>query len=148
MHKKHLFCGIDCVFPDSSDVWDFFNFSNITFGNFYFSIVDVCWFSGDIFPPKLSPAYFRELARQTSYVGFLVMHLYPEGVPAEEINDYADFLRSNCEMIVLLCDGCYVEIYCKNHIWLQTLLRDAKKVPGAIVEEKYEDTDPRSIMYV
>ena len=94
------------------------------------------------------PGYFQELI-QKSFVGeSLVLHLYPENTDYEEIETYEDFLNSNCEMIILLYDFYYLEIYSKNQTWIQKLMHTAINTPGAVVEEKYEETDARTIMYV
>lgn len=51
-------------------------------------------------------------------------------------------------MIILLYDFYYLEIYSKNHIWTQKLMHAAIDIPGTIVEEKYEETDTRTTLYV
>jgi len=51
-------------------------------------------------------------------------------------------------MIILMYDGYYLEIYCKDSALLQTLMQEAKKLSDTIVEGKYDDTDTRTMMYV
>ena len=148
--KKHL-CGFECVFSKKSDVWNFFNFSDVTLDPFYFIVTDASVFSHgrriEILK-KFPTSYFQELI-QKSFVGeSLVLHLYPENAGYEEIDNYEGFLKSKCEMIILLYDFYYLEVYCKNQVWLQKLMHTAIDTPGAIVEEKYEDTDTRTEMYV
>lgn len=93
-------------------------------------------------------SYFQELI-QKAFVGeSLILHLYPEEADYEEIDSYVDFLKSKCEMIILLYDFYYLEIYSKNHIWTQKLMHAAIDIPGTIVEEKYEETDTRTTLYV
>ena len=64
------------------------------------------------------------------------------------MDSYDEFLSSRCEMIILICDFSYVEIYCKNQSWIQFLLNESKKIDRSTISEKYEDTDERTEMYV
>lgn len=151
MSKDKFLCGFECEFSKKSDVWNFFNFSDVVLDCFYFSVADAAVFSHgrriEILE-KFLPSYFQELI-QKSFVGErLVLHLYPENADYEEIDNYEDFLKSKCEMIILLYDFYYLEIYCKNQIWIQKLMHTAINTPGAVVEGKYEETDTRTSMYV
>ncbi len=151
MSEEKFLCGFECEFSKKSDVWNFFNFSDVILDRFYFSVADAAVFSHgrriEILE-KFLPSYFQELI-QKSFVGErLVLHLYPENADYEEIDNYEDFLKSKCEMIILLYDFCYLEIYCKNQTWIQKLMHTASNTPGAVVEEKYEETDTRTSMYV
>ena len=151
MKNNDSACGIECEFKDVEDVWKFVQFSGIDFGTRYFSVVFASVLSEGrliVLPDTYDSTLFQELIRHRFASGGLVVHLYPAGAPKEKIDSYDDFLRSACEMIILMCDCFYVEIYCKNAAWLQTLLRTAKEIPGTSVCEKYVDTDTRERMYV
>ena len=151
MSTQDVLIGIECIFPKKGDIWNLFAFSDISFGDFYFSVVDAAVFSHGRrieLPEKFAPAFFQELVQQSFASERLVLHLYPKMASFDEIVNYVDFLKSECEMIVLMYDFYYVEIYCKNRLWLHTFLRTAKDIPGAIVKEKDEKTDPRITMYV
>lgn len=144
-------CGFECKFSRIGDVWKFFNFSDIVIDHYYFRTVDASVFSHDSFIEileKFPPSYFQELVQKAFFGERLVLHLYPETADFEEIDNYTDFLKSNCEMIILLYDFYYLEIYCKNQMWMKKLMHTAINTPGAVVEEKYENTDTRTTMYV
>lgn len=151
MSTSQTFCGIECAFLKSSDIWEFFKFSGIEFGTSSFSVADSSVFSGEKridLPETFAPGYFQELNRR-SFVGErLVLHLYPAGAAPVEINNYDDFDKSLCEMVVLMYDCYFVEIYCKNQNWLQTLLQTAESIEGAEVYKKYKETDRRTVFYV
>lgn len=153
MRKEHSLRGVECVFANDSDVRSFLSFSGIDLTNHYFSVVDASMFifvNGNPIklPPQFSPAYFQDLMQQPFWGQYFVLHLYPEGSPMEEIETYEDFLHSDCEMIVLLYDRAYVEIYCKDSAWTQILFESSTKIPGAHVSKKYDNTDTRTEMYV
>lgn len=151
MSIKYSLCGFECVFSRKSDVWSFFEFSDIVLDHHYFRVADASVFSHGLrikILERFPSSYFQELIQQ-SFVGEgLVLHLYPENADYEEIDNYEDFQKSNCEMIILLYDFYYLEVYCKNQTWIQKLMHTASNTPGAVVEEKYEETDTRSTMYV
>lgn len=151
MSENKSLCGFECEFLKKSDVWDFFMFSNLVLDRFYFRVAEAAVFSHGRrieISENFLPSYFQKLI-QKSFVGeSLVLHLYPEGADYEEIENYKDFQRSKCEMIILLYDFYYLEIYCKNQMWLQKLMHTAINTPGAVVEAKYEETDTRNVMYV
>ncbi len=151
MSIKNSLCGFECVFSRKSDIRSFFNFSDIVFDHYYFSVADASVFSHGRkieIPERFLPNYFQELI-QKSFVGErLVLHLYPKNADYEEIENYEDFQKSKCEMIILLYDFYYLEIYCKNQTWIQKLIHTASNTQGAVVEEKYEEKDIRTTMYV
>ncbi len=155
MNKKHLLCGVEIIFPKKQDTRDFLVFSEIHFGTHYFRTIYTSIYPRSAIitqeielPLEFHPRELPELTKDWYFVQALVLQLYPETVTAEEIENYTDYVQSQCEMIVLAFDFHYVEIYCKNPSWLQAIIDAARKVPGASVEEKYEDTDPRTEMYV
>ena len=151
MRVDNLPCGIECIFSQKSDVWNWLRLSNINFEGFYFFVEDAAVFSNCKrikVPSTFTPEFLTELACCYAAGERLVLHLYPEGVQNEAIDSYADFQLSKCELIVLLYDFVHIEIYCKNHLWIQEFLCASTKFYGAVVNKKYEDTDPRTNMYV
>lgn len=144
-------CGFECVFAKKADIWRFFSFSNVVFDHYYFAVADAAVFTQrrriEILE-KFPPIYFQELIQKSFTAERLVLHLYPETTASEEIETYEDFLKSKCEMIILLYDFCYIEVYCKNRGWLQMLMSTVINIPNTVVEKKYENTVTRTIMYV
>lgn len=153
--KKHILCGFECIFSKKEDVWQFFDQPTDIGTRFYFSVVDSIVFGkGGFFDgrlhiaPIIAPSYFQTMIQQSFMSEILVLHLYPQNASPCRIDTYEDYLNSPCEMIILLYDCCYLEIYCKNQSWLRTMIDKAKEIPDVTFAEKYEDTDPRSVMYV
>lgn len=144
-------CGFHCLFSKKTDIWKFLHFSNLTLDDYYFSVVDAAVFSHCRrieFLNQFPSSYLQELNPTALVCERLVLHLYHQDTCSVEIDDYEDFLKSKCEMIILVCDFYYLEVYCKNQAWLQKLMNNARSIPGASVQEKYEDTDTRTVMYV
>lgn len=148
-NKRH--CGIECVFSQISDIWDFFDFSDMVLDGFFFKTIDAFVYSNgkriDV-AETFSSDYFHELIKKKFVGELLVLHLYPENAFTEDISNYKHFVQSKCEMIILLYDCYYLEVYCKNKLWLQKMINKAVHQPGTIVEKKYEETDTRTSMYV
>lgn len=144
-------CGMECKFATVSKVWEFFEFSEFELESYYFHVVDASIFVNGTeikVPNRFKAEYFKDLIRH-SFVGeCFVLHLYPESAFPEQIETYHDFLQSECEIIILMCDCYFVEVYCKSNLWLQLLLKKARSIEGTTVEEKYTLTDARTIMYV
>lgn len=151
MKNKDAFIGIECRFPELSAIWEFFEFSGIEFGSREFVAVDAAVYSKGIritLPYSFKPSFFQELIDNCFVAERLVLHLYSDLISSKNIDNYQEYLKSNCEMIILIYDCFYVEIYCKKNIWLEKLYQTAQKISGVIVSKKYEDTDTRTAMYV
>ena len=151
MNKDSSLCGFECLFRSDSDVLNFLHFSNLSLDEHYFYVAD----SSLVFPHThidiphtISPGEFSSLVDKTFWAERLVLHLYSQGDLPIQIDNYDDFLKSNCVMIILVYDVCYLEIYCKNPTWLQQLMYTARNIPAAQVDEKFVDTDTRTSMCV
>ncbi len=144
--------GMKCIFENSDDVLEFCRFSNMDFGSHYFSVMDdysvLSKGTWTEIPERFQPSYFETLIQKFYTIEAIVLHLYPAGVIPEEIDFYQDFVQSNCELILLIWDVAYVDIYCKNEEWLRTLLSNAEQSPNAHISMKTVDTDDRTSMHV
>lgn len=150
MNAEKQFCGLECKSDDGFDIFLRFMDASIDLDGYYFAVVDASLvYKGAkfIIPAQLSQNELKNL--QYSLVAErLVLHLYPIGVDAQEIDVYNDYIKSKCEMIVLIYDCDYLELYCKNQAWLDYILHLAENLPGVAVEKKYADSDSRTRMYV
>ena len=70
---------------------------------------------------------FYELIQNDCYVIFLKVQMYLENVNYCNVNTYEEFLNSDCEMIVLIYDSAFVEIYTKKEDMADIFYRIAKK---------------------
>lgn len=152
MSRKNFRRGIECVFSNFNSILSFFeSISNRDWEEYHFKAVDYSIFSHGkriYLPKEFSPSYIKQLVQQAFMCERLVLHLYPGKGNYESIDNYEDFLDSNCELVILAYDCCYLEIYSKNQHWLEEILHTAHSIPGTIVAEKYADSDGRTSMYV
>jgi hypothetical protein len=149
--KRHILCGFECLFPKISAVWDFWDLMHAILGQYHFKVADDAVYSDHIrfdLPKEFSADYFQELVNLSFVSERLVLHAYSKEEDCAEINYYSDFLKSNCEIVILLYDFCYFEIYCKNQHMTKELMQIAEGIADTIVEEKYEDTDDRTELHV
>jgi len=144
------YCGIECVFSDVKQTTDFLRLLISHINDGYFCIEDQFVLSkgeSTAFPEKLKAGEFRELLTPFVYVLSLVVHLYPSDAQNEWIDTYEDYKKSRCEMIILIYDSAYLEVYCKSIELLDNLFKIAKM--SAVTADKiYEDTDDRTCMWV
>lgn len=62
----------------------------------------------------------------------------------EEINDYSDYLNNKAEILILICDSIYVEIYCKNIDDIEIIKNNAMKMDCLDIEYITDDNDGRT----
>ncbi len=59
---------------------------------------------------------FQQIVRlKDYYLMFLKIQLYKETINNKIINNYQDFLNSDCELIIFITDCQFIQIYCKNN---------------------------------
>ena len=143
--------GFECIFRKKQDLRDFLAFQNVDLSHCYFQVVDgmVCsnrtWME---IPETFEASYFQAPEIRHLVVDHLTLHVYPKGEAYTDIDTYEDFQNSKAELLILICDFYYLELYCKRPDWLLTLLQNARTIPDVEIDLKYPDTDPRTEMYV
>ena len=58
--------------------------------------------------------FFELIKNIKSYIIFCTILLYKENVKSLKIETPKDFINSGCELILLITDNIFVEIYCKS----------------------------------
>lgn len=151
MKLKTSIRGIECEFDNIERLLDYLCFKEICLEQVYFYVVDSIYTSAKksfVMPRHFLPEYLSVIQKSHAVFDCLVLHIYPIGKAEEEIETYEDFLRSSCEMIVLIYDGYFMEIYSKKQTWLYSLLKTAKNTTGISVRKKTESSDTRTEMFV
>lgn len=89
---------------------------------------------------------FDELIKSNIYyVIFTTLKAFPKGTHLNNFDTYEEFLKSDCELCLLIADCSYVELYCKNLTILEKLYDNAraKEYEGI---ECIDENDPRTKM--
>lgn len=79
---------------------------------------------------------------------FLDVKIYPTHTAKNDINTYEDFLNSDCEIIFLLYDVDYVEIYVKSEAHLLQFIKNADAIGCPSITIKTDLNDGRTRMSV
>lgn len=151
MKIENFVRGIRCCFSDQSDPVEFFKFADIDMSDEAFWIVDsMTYCEGDEWSNvenSIDFEQFKELNAISRGYLWLLMHIYPKDVTVKSIDTYGDFLKSDCEMIVLLYDSAYVDVYCKNKEWIEKMYNKLRTIAGSEFDLITDDNDMRIGMY-
>jgi len=78
------------------------------------------------------------------YLIFQDLKAFPKGSKPIDIRTYDDFLRSNCELALLIVDSSYTTIYCKNVELVEGLYSNARKQDYTNIEYITDENDFRT----
>lgn len=81
------------------------------------------------------------------YLLFVDLKAYPKGEVLGEIETYEEFKESKCEVVVLVADGDYIQIYVKNQEEIEMMYENARN-QGLYVEYITDENDGRTRMSV
>ncbi|MGK0465801.1 DUF2691 family protein [Clostridium sp.] len=71
---------------------------------------------------------FRKTISFPSYYAvFVNLQAYPIGSKVTELNSYEDFLKSNCEIAMFICDNIFVDIYIKDKMIINKIKYTAEQ---------------------
>lgn len=87
------------------------------------------------------------LETSTYYVIFAELQAYPKGKSAK-ISTYEDFLKSDCELVLLVADSCNVSIYCKDEAKVSLLYTNAQECGFEAVAYLTDVNDTRTRLSV
>ncbi|MGJ7912942.1 DUF2691 family protein [Neobacillus sp. LXY-1] len=86
----------------------------------------------------------KELISKEGYlVIFADLKAFPKGKIVTDINTYEEFIISDCQLVLLLSDCDYCEIYCKDKNNLERMTQHAKICVFEEVEYTTEENDGR-----
>lgn len=94
---------------DQSEVWDVSSTKDFFLQTYY---------TGDS---------FLNLIQQNHYIIFLKLQAYLQPDQPENIHTYSDFIKSNCQLLLLIYDCEYVEIYAKSQTAIAAIQRSIQE---------------------
>lgn len=104
------------------------------------------------FPNKVSGNQFLSIINRSNYNNLYTIsintQIYPANATKSDINTYEDFLNSDCEIIFLLYDVDYVEIYVKSEAHLLQFIKNADAIGCPSITIKTDLNDGRTRMSV
>lgn len=118
------------LIEDQTEVW-----SDYDGGEFF----DANYYDGQSFAAKI---------KHEHYVIFLKFQAYSHNADFSEIHTYHEFASSNCELVLLINDGIFVEIYLKNAENTKVLYQNALANEFTDVTYITADNDSRTKMNV
>ncbi len=143
--------GIELEYPFK----DFPNFKKILHGlpleNYKIVIPDCIIYCNGIeaaHHQEVNWDYILNLSQKGTVVLQMILQFFRKGAAISDISTYVDFLSSDCDFLLLVCDCYYVEIYSKKLSWLQQILENIKGMPEIKVSINTDETDGRVSMYV
>lgn len=89
----------------------------------------------------------RVVNKHTYLAIFAELKAFPKTATVTDIGDYEDFVYSKCEIIILLVDCAYVDVYCKD-TKLTEAVYDYAQQKGYSDLEYIDNNDSRTRMYV
>lgn len=88
---------------------------------------------------------FEEIVTQKEYYVVQVnMKAYPPNAPRSDIQTYSDFVKSKCEVVLLISDAIYVELYCKNREYIENVRELCRQNDFKNVEYITDENDCRT----
>lgn len=64
------------------------------------------------------------------------------------INNYDSFLKSDCEILLLVVDSSYVDLYVKSKLYMDLIKSNVERNDYKNVEYIYNDDNPRNIFTI
>jgi hypothetical protein len=81
------------------------------------------------------------------YMIFAVLKAFPDSVSITQIATYEDFINSKCEIIMLVADCTFTDVYCKDISLIEKLYDNAAAKRYTEIEY-IDENDSRTGMYV
>lgn len=125
-------------------------FENLKFENYRWDIVEdeIYDLDGENYLDKesYSNREFKKIIEDEIYYPvFANIQIYRTQEKREDIQTYEDFIRSKCQLILLITDNEFVDIYTKNKTWLNTIYQNA--INNDFVDIQYIEESKNSIRH-
>jgi len=113
--------------------------------DWYIDDVDLNYIS---FPSgKYRGEEFQNVIEKLSVLSFARIMRYPIGMPMDHIDEYKDYIKSNCDLLILFYDGGFFEIYEKNEDMISKTMDLCLKSGFKNIQYLYDSDDARDYMH-
>jgi len=133
-------------------------FSNIIDPSWYCSVgpgesykIEKGTLGSDLFPHSVSlngPSFLEYISTNEYYLIFTDLKAFPNMEEVVEIKNYDDFLKSTCELALLIIDSCYVSIFSKDESITHKLFVRAKNFHYTNINYITNENDTRTSLTV
>ncbi|MBD2864033.1 DUF2691 family protein [Paenibacillus oceani] len=104
-------------------------------------------FQGEIYGMKGQD--LSEILKSTRYyIIFANFKAYPRGESIEDVLTYEEFLKSQCQLVLIVIDSSYLTVYCKDNKMLDDLYLNAIRKGFEKVEYITDENDFRTRLSV
>ena len=102
-----------------------------------------------IFPTHMTGDKLKSILSKSEYlINFINLQAYPIGARTRNIMVYEDFLNSSCEIIILIADVTFVEIYVKEREMMCCFIKNAERSGCTNISIKTDLNDGRTKLSV
>ena len=118
---------------------------NVMLYNWYIDDVDLNYFyfrSG-----KYSGKEFKDVLNVVSELSFARIRRYPADVQIDCIDEYEDFIKGDCDLLILFYDGGLFEIYGKEEGMISSIMDFCLSSGLENAKYIYDSDDTRSYMH-
>ncbi len=91
---------------------------------------------------------FEKYINKDHYVIFLKLEAFGENTKKFDIHTYEEFQNSDCQILLLIYDCKYIEVFAKEKDVIQSIYENAKKKDFAEAEYITDENDERYILDV
>ncbi|MEO3946169.1 DUF2691 family protein [Gorillibacterium sp. CAU 1737] len=88
------------------------------------------------------------IENKNQYLIFVNLRAFPKGKCVVDVVTYEEFLKSDCELVLLVIDSSYVTIYCKDKDQLDDLYKNAFNKEYEYIDYITDDNDFRTKLSV
>lgn len=143
--------AIECIFCDCESLNNYLKMDNVNMTALCVQITDqAIYLKGNriAFPTSIDGCDFGLFSSDLFIYERLVLLLFPQGAQAVPIYTRDDFNNSSCQMVILLYDATYIEIYLKDIQTALVLCENARTSGASKVVLKEAENDMREQFYV
>lgn len=99
---------------------------------------DVIYENDSLFDEEIYNSYeFNNIIKDKKYYTiFCNIQLYKKDSKITDINSVEDFLNSDCELILLITDNIFAEVYSKKEEYKKQILRNLEEIGIKDIKEK------------